>query len=95
MGPLRGLVLMPCVMTSPFVQFFCFLNLIETVVVASRSAEEADIVSRRRSLTCSSTSLRRNGVSSEVVPVYSPGKRKKEKVESDGDHISNGLPVGG
>jgi hypothetical protein len=90
-GHARSLVLIPCVITSPFVPLFCVVKVSETNVAAWRSASEQRLGSMDLSSTWSSTSARRNCVSSEVVPVLLTGA--KETIKGNGDEIGNSLTI--
>jgi hypothetical protein len=61
-----------------FIPLFCVVNVYETDIAALTSAYMQSMVSKRRVPTYRRTSWSRNGVSSLVVPLYSPGRNKKK-----------------
>ena len=63
----------------PRTPFFCVLNISITKVAAASSLSVAVAVSNNVRPTLKVTSNRRNVVLSYFVPVYYPGRRRKEK----------------
>ena len=64
---------------SPRMPFLCVLNISITKVAAASSLSVAVAVSNTVQPTLKVTSDRQNGVLSDFVPVYSPGRRRKKK----------------